>query len=110
MAYAGTNGWHTCATVSPNRLGIPGPDGHGTTDKAPYTVGVILRDHGRHKGYRTYIEFDEAADEPYMYVVFDGHRNLVGQTLGTSHAACQRKMNAIFGAKGLGVYSSKYAD
>jgi hypothetical protein len=103
-------GWHTCAAISPNRLGIPGPNGKGTTDGAPFTLGVILRDHGQHKGYRTIFEMDETADEPCMYLVLDAHRNLVGQTFGTSHAACQRKMNAIFKAKGLGVYNSKYVD
>ena len=39
----------------------------------------------------------------------DEHRNLVGQAIGRTQAACERKMNAIYEAKGLGIYNGRYA-
>lgn len=106
--YQGTKGWHTCEAISKRRLGIPGPAGPGTTDGAPYVVAVKLRTHGHHKDHRSFWEWDSELDS-WMLVVFDGRRNLIGQVIGRTQQACQRKMNAIYEAKGLGIYNSQYA-
>lgn len=45
-----------------------------------------------------------------MLLVLDERRNIVGQTIGRTQEACERKMNAIYEAKGLGIYNGKYAE
>jgi hypothetical protein len=107
--YAGTKGWHTCESLTKRRMGIPGPAGLGTTDGAPYVVAVKLRTHGRHKGHRSFWEYDEEFGS-WMLVVFDQHRNLIGQVIGRTQEACHRKMNDLYAAKGLGVYNGTYVD
>jgi hypothetical protein len=107
--YAGTQGWHTCEALTKRRMGIPGPNGSGTTDGAPFVVGVKIRTDGRHKGHRSYWEWDEEQGT-WMLLVLDATRNIIGQVLGRTQAACHRKMNAIYEAKGLGVYNGTYAE
>jgi hypothetical protein len=90
-------------------MGIPGPDAADPLDRSPFYVAVRTRTHGRHKDHRSYWEWDEK-HASWMLLVLDEHRNLVGQAIGRTQVACQRKMNAIFEAKGLGIYNGQYAD
>jgi hypothetical protein len=88
-------------------MGVPGPNGVGTTDGARYVVAVKLRPARRHKGYRSFWEFDEKFGS-WTLMVFDDHRSVVGQVFGKTQDACHRKMNAIFADKGLGTYNGQY--
>lgn len=45
-----------------------------------------------------------------MLLVLDHRRNLIGQVFGRTQEACHRKMNAIYEAKGLGIYNGQFAD
>lgn len=107
--YKGTRGWRTCDAITKRRLGIAGPEGQGTTDGAPYVVAVKLRTHGHHRMHRSFWEWEEES-ESWMLLVLDANRNIIGQVIGNTQQACQRKMNAIYEAKGLGLYNSQYAD
>jgi hypothetical protein len=106
---AGTKGWFTCETLSARRMGVPGPDEANPLNGSPFYVAVRLRTHGRHKGYRSFWEWDDE-QQSWMLLVLDEHRNVVGQAIGRTQVACHRKMNGIFEAKGLGIYNGQYAD
>jgi hypothetical protein len=106
---AGTQGWHACESISKRRLGIPGPNGTGTTDGAPFSVAVILRTAGEHEGHRSYWEWD-AGKGSWMLLVLDERRSILGQVFGTTQAACHRPMNAIYKEKGFEKpYNGAYA-
>jgi hypothetical protein len=105
---AGTQGWFTCETLSARRMGIPGPDASNKLGDSPFYVAVKLRTHGRHEGHRSYWEWDDDQGS-WMLLVLDKNRNLVGQAIGRTQEACHRKMNAIYEAKGLGIYNGQYA-
>ncbi len=108
-ASAGTQGWYSCEPLSKRRMGVPGPDSSHPLDGSPFYVAFKLRSAGHHKGHRSIWEWD-AEPASWMLLVLDEKRNIVGQTIGRTQAACERKMNAIYEAKGLGIYNSKYAD
>jgi hypothetical protein len=108
MSYAGTQGWYTCQPLSKRRMGVPGPDPDDPSKDAPFVVSYKLRTAGRHEGYRSLWEKEH--DTGYMLLVLDERRSIVGQVFGTTQAACHRKMNSVFEAKGLGIYNSEYAD
>jgi hypothetical protein len=72
-------------------------------------LAVKFRSAGRHKGHRSILEWDAEAGS-WMLLVLDERRNIVGQTIGRTQEACERKMNAIYEAKGLGIYNGKYAE
>src|SRR5450759_346740 len=99
---AGTQGWYSCEPVSKRRMGIPGPDSQHPLEGSPFYVAVKLRSAGAHKDYRSILEWDAKA-ESWMLLVLDDKRNIVGQTIGRTQAACERKMNTIYEAKGLAV-------
>ena len=108
MPYAGTMGWLDLQPLSGRLFGIPGPDPENKSKDAPLTVSATVRTAGSHKDYLSVRV--RKADRGLMLLVFDDRNNLVGQVFGNTHEACTRKMNALFEAKGLGVYNSRYAD
>ena len=52
----------------------------------------------------------DAGMASWMLLVLDERRNLIGQVIGRTQEACTRRMNAIYDAKGLGVYDGRCAD
>jgi hypothetical protein len=106
---AGTQGWYSCEPLSKRRVGKPGPNPDKPFEDSPLYYALKLRTAGKHNGYLSVWEWDEARGS-WMLLVLDVERNVVGQTLGRTIAAATRRMNALFVAKGLGVYDRKYAD
>ena len=104
----GTQGWYSYEPLSKRRMGKPGPDSSHPLEGSPFYVAFKRRTAGPHVDHRSILEWDAAA-ESWMLLVLDAQRNIVGQTIGRTQAACERKMNAIYEAKGLGIYNSKYA-
>jgi hypothetical protein len=105
---AGTQGWISCVPLSKRRMGFPGPDPENALDGSPYYLAVKLRQAGDHARYRSILEWDGEAGS-WMLLVLDSKRNIVGQTIGRTQAAAERKMNDVFDAKGIGIYNRKYA-
>jgi hypothetical protein len=106
---AGTQGWYSCEPLSKRRMGKPGPDPDKPLEDSPYYVAMKLRTAGKHKDYRSLWEWDGSFGS-WMLLVLDEKRNIVGQVIGRTQEACSRRMNALFAAKGLGVYDGKYAE
>lgn len=106
---AGTQGWYSCEPLSKRRMGRPGPDVEKPLEDSPYYVAIKLRTGGRHEGHRSMWEWD-AGMASWMLLVLDERRNLIGQVIGRTQEACTRRMNAIYDAKGLGIYDGRYAD
>jgi hypothetical protein len=97
-----------CEPLSKRRMGKPGPDPDNPLENSPYYVALKLRTAGKHKDYRWW-EWDGSAHS-WMLLVLDGRRNIVGQVIGRTQAACSRRMKALFAAKGLDVYDGRYGD
>jgi hypothetical protein len=109
LLQAGTNGWLTIPAIAKHRLGILGPN--GDPNKAPYTIRVIRRTAGDHKGYLTFMEYDQSrVGHEWMIMVLDSDRNLVGQVLRHTRDAARRAMNEVFASKGLGTFSHRSSD
>lgn len=109
MSSAGTQGWTGCQPLSKRRMGIPGPNSSEPLDGSPYYVAIKLRSAGHHKGHRSFWEWDDSK-QSWMLLVLDDQRNIIGQVIGRTQEACNRKMNDIYVAKGLGVYNGRYAE
>jgi hypothetical protein len=106
---AGTQGWYSYEPLSKRRMGKPGPDGANPLEGSPYYAAIKRRTGGDHVDHRSFLEWDAKADS-WMLLVLDAKRNIVGQTFGRTIEACERKMNDIYTAKGLGNYNGKYAE
>jgi hypothetical protein len=106
---AGTQGWYSCEPLSKRRVGKPGPDPDNPKEGSPLYYALKLRTAGKHKDYLSVWEWEESRGS-WMLLVLDRERNIVGQMMGRTLAACTRRMNALFVAKGLGIYDRKYAD
>ncbi len=94
---------------SKRRVGKPGPDPENPREGSPLYYALKLRTAGKHKDYLSVWEWDDPKGR-WMLLVLDRERNIVGQVMGRTIAACTRRMNALFVAKGLGIYDRKYAD
>ena len=109
LLQAGTNGWFTVPTIAKHRLGVMGPD--GDPNNAPYSIRIMHRTGGDHVGHLALWEYDQhRAGSEWMLVVFDEHRNLIGQELSHTKEGARKAMNKVFAAKGLGVYSTRSSD
>jgi hypothetical protein len=106
---AGTQGWYSCEPLSKRRVGRPGPDPDNPREGSPLYYALKLRTAGKHKDYLSVWEWDESRGS-WMLLVLDNKRNVVGQVMGRTLAACSRRMNALFVAKCLGIYDRRYAD
>lgn len=106
---AGTQGWYSYEPLSKRRMGKPGPDSANPLEGSPFYVAFKRRTGGDNVNHRSILEWD-AEWGTWMLLVLDAQRNIVGQTIARTQAACERKMNDIYAAKGKGVYNSKYAD
>lgn len=106
----GTQGWLAFEAITKRRLGVPGPNGQGSTDGAPFVVAAKIRTAGEHKGHRSYYEWDSEKGT-WMLLVLDERRSIIGQVFGTTQAACERKMNAIYKEKRFErPYNGRYAE
>ncbi|MDO9442604.1 MAG: hypothetical protein Q7T73_17085, partial [Beijerinckiaceae bacterium] len=106
MTSAGHQGWMTLPPLSSRRVGLSGPDKENPLKDSPHYWALKVRTGGPHAGHVSLMQWFEKRG-CWMLLVLDESASTIGQTFGETQGLCNARMNDVYAAKGLGIYSGK---